>query len=314
MKLIRYLLTVFTISFLITWGASWVTNKGLLSSQVDFYGKMNAASDTGKKTNGLIVGSSRALVNLDTRILDSVTGLRSYNYGLNAVTIKTCFNIMKYALHYQKHVKYTLLNIDYNMFNVSKDPYKDAYYYPFEKNFQGFLMKDSTANKFIHKLNFLDISLYDDFAKYAAVDGWFRPGRTIDGIYNGFYPHKNVNDFTESPVNDLARGEIQINETDYSVLNDIVDLCKRNNIKLAFVIAPYFKKDFPGNYYTNYYSLMKRIKHVAQQNDILFLDYASLPITSDKAYFYNGNHLNMKGAAVYSAIVADTIKKYIVSN
>ena len=112
MKLTRYLLSVFTISFLITWGASWVTNTGLLSSQVDFYGKMNAASDTGKHTNILIIGSSRALVHLDTRIIDSVTGWHSYNYGLNAVTIKTCFNVLKYALHYQKHAKLVILNID----------------------------------------------------------------------------------------------------------------------------------------------------------------------------------------------------------
>ncbi|MEO5999793.1 MAG: hypothetical protein ABIO79_12690 [Ferruginibacter sp.] len=314
MKLIKYLLTVFIISFLITWGVSWVTNKGLLSSQVDFYGKMNAASDTGKKTNVLIVGSSRALVNVDTRILDSVTGLRSYNYGLNAVTIRTCFNIMKYALHYQNDVKFVLLNIDYNMFNVSKDPYKDAYYYPFEKNFQNFLMTDSTANWYIHKLNFLDISLYDDFAKYAAVDGWIRPGRTIDGVYKGFYPHQTLNDFSESPVNDLSKTEIPVNENDFSILNDIAGLCKKANVKLVFVIAPYFKKDFPGNYYTNYYSLLERIKQVAQQNDILFLDYASLPMASDKAYFYNGNHLNVKGAGIYSSIVADTIRKYIVSN
>ena len=105
MQLIKYFVTVFTTVLLIVWAASWVTNKGLLRSHVDFYGTMNAASDTSKQTNFAIFGSSRALVHLDTRIIDSTTGLISYNYGLNAASIKTCFNTMLYALQFQKHLK-----------------------------------------------------------------------------------------------------------------------------------------------------------------------------------------------------------------
>jgi len=308
MKLTRYLLTVFAISFLITWGASWVTNKGLLSSQVDFYGKMNAASDTGKHTNILIIGSSRALVHLDTRIIDSVTGWHSYNYGLNAATIKTCFNVIKYALHYQKQARGVILNIDYNMFDISQDPYKDAYYYPFERKMQEFLMTDSTTNRYIHRLSLFDISLYDDFVKYAAIDGLVRPGRKIEGVYNGYYPHQNLTDFIEPTEELLKKAEIKIEESGISILHDIVQLCKERNVKLALVTAPYYKKDFP----VNYYKLQAKISGIAKQKGILFLDCTSLPIIANKTYFYNSNHLNVKGASFYSLIVADSIKKYMI--
>ncbi|MBK8495624.1 MAG: hypothetical protein IPL50_11770 [Chitinophagaceae bacterium] len=265
---------------------------------------MNAASDTGKHTNILIIGSSRALVHLDTRIIDSVTGWHSYNYGLNAVTIKTCFNVSKYALHYQKKAKLVILNIDYNMFDISIDPYKDPYYYPFEKKLQGFLMTDSTTKRDIHRLHLFDISLYDDFVKYAAIDGLIRPGRKVEGVYNGYYPHQNLTDFIEPAEELMKKGEINIAESGISILHDIVELCKERNVKLAFVTVPYYKntslviiinwkKGFPG---------------IAKQNGILFLDCTALPIITDKTYFYNGNHLNARGAAVYTTIVADTIK------
>ena len=314
MQLIKYFLTIFIASGLIIWGVLWFTNKCLKRSQVDFYGKMNAASDSMKKTELLIIGSSRALVNLDTRILDSVTGLRSYNYALNAVTIKTCLNMIKYVIHYQKLAKIILLNIDCTMFDYSRDPYKDAYYYPFEKNLPDFLMTGPKSNKLIHKLNLFDISFYDDFVKYAAIDVWARPGRKLAGFFNGYYPHQNLNDFTKPKENIFQKKKIPSTEAGFGMLNDIVTLCKKNNIKLLFVEAPYFKIYFPGNYYTNYYQIMEKVNLVAKQNDILFFNYTSLPMANDRTYFYDAHHLNRKGAEFYSAIVADTIKNSTVNN
>ena len=311
MQLIKYFLVVFAASGLITWGISKLANKGLQKSQVDFYGKMNAASDSAKETNLLIVGSSRVLVNVDTRIMDSFTRLHSYNYGLNAVTIKTCFNMLQYALTYQKKAKVVLMNIDYTMFDLLKDPYTDAYYYPFESNMPDFFMSNPQSKKRIHRMKLFDIALYDDYVKYASIDGWIRPGRTIPGFFNGYYPHQNLLDFTEPSSKMLKKDSASFTENGFDILNDIVHLTKVKNVKLIFVIAPYFKKYFPGNYCTNYYTVLKRVKGIAEQNNIPFLDYTSLSIADDRTCFYNFSHLNIKGAEIYSKILAKEIRQYL---
>ncbi len=313
MQLIKYFVTIFTAVFLIVWAASWVTNKGLRRSHVDFYVTMNAASDTSKQTNFAIFGSSRALVHLDTRVIDSTTGLHSYNYGLNGASIKTCFNTMLYALQFQKHLKLAMLNIDLNFFEVSSDPYKDAYYYPFEKKISGFLMNDTTNSRLIHKLKFFDISLYDDYTKYAAIDGWLRPQRPVDGNYNGYTPQNTVYDFKVLTINSSERKPIEVYDSSFKQLNDIIVMCKSKGIQLAFVIAPYYKECFPDKYYTNYYELMQKTRQIARQNDVIFLDYSAIPLSSDKSSFYNGNHMNSKGARIYTLIVADTINNFLKS-
>ncbi|MFZ1785890.1 MAG: hypothetical protein WAU23_11865, partial [Ferruginibacter sp.] len=118
MRLVTYFIIVFVSSAALVWAFSRAANKGLRKSQIEFYGKINAASDTAKNTELLVIGSSRVMVNIDTRILDSVTGLRSYNYGLNAAKIKTCLNLFNYALHFQRQANVLLLNIDFNMFEI----------------------------------------------------------------------------------------------------------------------------------------------------------------------------------------------------
>jgi len=314
MQLIKYFLVVFVAAVLIAGAATWLTNKGLQQSKVDFYGTMNAASDTTKHTNIIIVGASRALVQLDTRIIDSTTGLSSYNYGLNAASAKTCFNTMKYVLNYQKQVKLAILNVDFSIFNISEDPYKDAYYYPFEKKLSGFLLNDTSNNRLIHKLKLFDISLYDDYSKYAAIDGLLRPQRQIEGKYNGYIPQHVTSDFSVPVSNPLKNNQVLDSATALEQLAGIIDLCSDKQVQLVFVVAPYYRECFPDRYFPNYTSLMQKARQMAVQNNILFLDYSSMPIASEKKYFYNCNHLNSVGAAIYSSAVADTLKSYIKIN
>lgn len=314
MQLVKYLFTVFVASFFITGMCTWLINKGLVKSGVDFYGKINAAGDSTSQVNLLLVGSSRVLVQLDPQIIDAVTGLRSYNYGFNASTIKTCFNTIQYALHYQKTAKAIVLNIDFNMFSIDQDPYKDAYYYPFENNVPGILMSNTGNSSLIHKARFLDISLYDDFVKFAAIDGWLRPGRTVQGLYKGYYPHKDLSNYEVLQTDSTYKGIAPFSEPGIKILNDIINLCKQKKVHLILILAPYFKKDAPAKYYTNFNTIIDRVKTVAQQSNTPFYDYSSMAIANDKQFFYNVNHLNIKGAAVYSAAVADSVKNYLYTN
>jgi hypothetical protein len=313
MQLAKYFLIVILASILVVASASWIVNKGLSRSHVDFFGKLNAAEDTTTHTNLLLVGSSRILMQANPSVFDSITGLRSYNFGLNAGTIKTCYNVIRYALHFQKKVKAVVLNIDYYMFDISHDPYKDAYYYAFENKASGLLFNDSGKTRILHRLRFLDVSLYDDFVKYAAIDGWLRPNRVVSGQFKGYFPHQTVNDFEPPKDEPSEKVRAPFSETGIRILKDCFDLCRQNDVKLVLVLAPYYKQWAPEKYYSNFHFIIDRVKETARQHGIPFYDYTPMELSGDRSCFYNVNHLNRKGATRYSAAVADSLKNYLLS-
>jgi hypothetical protein len=310
MQLIKYFIIVFTVSFFLVASGTWVTNKGLTRSGVDFYGKINAALDSSKESTLLVIGSSRVLVHLDPKILDSATGLNTFNYGLNAGSIKTWFNIARCALDFQKKAQVVLLNIDYTMFDVEQDPYKGAYYYPFEKKTPGMVIGDNGNNKLVHNFKLFDVSLYDDYAKYAAIDGWLRPGRVLDGGYKGYYPKDEVK-FELIPDSFMLKKKITVSAAGIGLLSNFIELCKEHNTKLVLIQAPYLKQFSPEKYSADFTSIISNVKKIAKEANIPFYDYTEMDLVNSKEYFYNVYHLNHKGATIYSYAVGDSIAKYL---
>jgi hypothetical protein len=310
MQLVKYFCMVLVSVLLITAAATWVADKGLQRSNVDFYGKMNAAGLAEDKTNLLLIGSSRVLKHLDPKIIDSVCNSNAYNYGLNSGTIKTWYNIMEYALRFKKNVKVIVLNVDYNMFDLGPDPYKDAYYYPFEKNVDTFAMSNSGTPWLVHNARIFDVALYDDYAKYAAIDGWLRKGRVIEGVYKGYYPNQQVDTFERNAAPGATKKNITVDQKGIDLLNSCIELCKQRNVQLVLVVAPYFDKYGPEKYYNNFTAIINDIQMMAARNNIPFYNYTAIPLAHDQQYFYNVNHLNGRGAGLYSVAVADSIKKY----
>lgn len=310
MQLIKYFLIVISASFIITAAVTAVANKGLRHSSVDFYGKINADNDTSHHTNLLLVGSSRMLVHGNPQVMDSITGLNSYNYGLNAGSIRTWYNMMNNAIRHCKQAKAAVLNIDYKMFDTDSDPYKAAYYYPFE-NTGSFVTNDSGTTAFIHRVHFLDISLYDDYAKYAAIDGLLRPGRAIAGTYKGFNPHTEFGGYEPVPAGALKNNSIVCSENGFGLLDSCISLCRRNNVQLVFTLAPYFKEEHPAKYYPDFDKIINRVKAVAAAENVPFFDFTGMEIAAQKELFYNVNHLNSKGAFIYSCALADSLKKVL---
>ena len=314
MKLIKYFFIVILSSAAIVGIASWVIKKGLRKSNVDFFGKMNAAGDTMKDVNIILVGSSRTLVHLNPEIIDSITGLNSYNYGLNAVTIRTCYNIIHYALKKQQHAKLVVLNIDYSMFGLKADPYKDPYYYPFEKDDDSLIMGYPGSKEWVHKLEIFDIAMYDDLTKYASIDGFIRPNRIPAGGYKGFYPHTQLNDFKDPPPAEILHSNALFSEEGLEVLQSLISVCRQKNVQLLMILAPYAKKHFPAKYIDNFSIIMNKVDSVAKKNNVAFINYTGILIAVDSTYFYNVNHLNIRGANIFSSIVADSIKKCLNVN
>ena len=303
------MLTIITISLITSGICSFLANWGLRKSGVDFFGKMNVALNGRANTDIILIGSSRTLVQLDPRIIDSFTAMHSYNYGLNAATIKTCYNFIAISLANEPDVKMVVLNIDYNMFDPAQDLYKDPYYFAYRDNTSGIVSIQSRTDAFIHDLRIFDIAMYDDKVKYAAIDGFLRPGKIAEGIYKGYFPNRDMH-FAKPKLPNTPTNT-PFTEEGMKLLNRIIALCKEKKKKLVMIMAPYALAFYPGKYSSNYADIIAKIKVKAAQQNISFLDYTTVPFATDTAFFYNSNHLNITGAQVYSKLVALDLQKLL---
>jgi len=312
MALIRYLSIVILSSLIIMAVSSKLVNIGVRRSSVDFFGKMNAAGNRSVKVDIILAGSSRVLVQVDPKIIDSITGLQSYNYGLNLIGIKSSYNLINYALYAHPDTKLILLNIDYNMFDMEKDPYKDPFFYAYEKDFSGkFVMADPKLN-FFHRLHIFDISMYDDMVKYAAIAGLISPHKILPGVYKGYFPDSSLNSFVVPPSSLMAhKTDASFTDTGMDILRQIVTLCKQKGKTLILVIAPYPKKYSPEKYIANYSAIINKVKMAADSSKVAFFDYSDNFISQDSTCFYDILHLNIKGAEMYTRLVGNDIKRSI---
>ena len=240
--------------------------------------------------------------------------MQSYNLGLNGATIKACFNLLQFALSEQQQVKAVVVNIDYNMFAIETDPYKDAFFYPYESSVPEIIKTDSGTGNWAHRLRILDVALYDDMAKYAAIDGLLRPERQPRDQYKGFFYHTGSNQFQEPSESQVASRNVIFNEASFNYLDRMIESCRAHNAMPVLVLAPYAHEFFPGDYINNYCSIINKVKELASAKGVTFLDYSTHPLSYNKGYFYNVNHLTVAGASVYSQLIAKELATMLVTD
>jgi hypothetical protein len=64
-------------------------------------------------------------------------------------------------------------------------------------------------------------------------------------------------------------------------------------------------------YIRNSDSIISVFRQSAETNNFIFLSYLNDSISLNKEYFYNANHLNIKGAEIFSRKFAGDIINYI---
>lgn len=108
-------------------------------------------------------------------------------------------------------------------------------------------------------------------------------------------------------INDNPDVEIYNNGIDN--LRDIIDDCKRLNIKLILVWSPIYHEAKLYQFRQKKY-LDSIFINISKKNNISYLNLSNDSITLKKENFYNQAHLNKKGANKFSRKIA----KFIVNN
>lgn len=308
MKPLNRLWLALLIALLFCSAGAYVVRKGLKKYLVHTDDKLNSILVDTTAYEILFVGSSRTHSNIDPKIVDSITGLRSYNAGFDGANMYEFKTLIDGYLQKHRSPTFLVLNIDLFSFDTRRKLFNYTNYLPYSSNasIDSVLCQNEHYSIMYRYLPFFYLSELDDFSKRNAVKGWRGATELAQGAirYKGFLSlGTSVLDTTGIHI---PKETMRIDTGAVSDLQKIIHLCKQEKINLFFTYAPEYRAMWQRNV-TNAEFVFDKINGIAANDHIPFLRYDTVTLCNNAAWFYNVRHLNLYGARLFSAMIANDI-------
>jgi len=261
----------------------------------------------------IFIGSSRTHVHINPKIIDSVTNLNSYNFGIEGGRILEIEMILKAYL--QSHLPPSMVVVD--IMKVSLDVEGRSFfnpnrYYPFLKNEIIFNTINNYKNATL--LKYLDayrITEADDYIKGGVLMSILGKTEKKTGpVYKGYMANipDTIPPCIKTIINDTTDIIIQLKAKES--LNNIIKMCKEKGSKIMFTYSP----EYSCVQYTKDSIFFNYIDSISAANNIKFYNYQKSAFSSQNKLFCNENHLNRFGADIFSREIGLQIKNALLKN
>jgi len=273
--------------------------------EVGELGVINKIMNGQINTEILICGASRAFVGINPKIIEEYSGMSCYNIALNGSRLGLQVPLLKAYLKHNKKPK--ILIQELGMYSLSVDkkvfaPYKFLPYLQESEIYEGLLKIDHRIwlNKFIPLMNLTYFNT--NFQSILIKDYKRQLNKLGDYLIDGFHKNKNQWSIDEKGFFKNPHGIYnKIEHKGIQLLDEIIQICKENNIKLVLVNTPEYYKIL--NLYKHRDEIIKVFENKAKENDLKYLDYTEHEMTKNRNNFYNFTHLNARGANKFTNIL-----------
>ena len=291
--------------------------KGLRLLETGDFGVWNKVTRGEVNSQILIIGSSRALVNFDCDAIIPIVNKTCFNIGLNGVQPYLQLPMLKSYLKHNKYPELIIQDLDIkSLLNPGPDIFSPEKYIPYldDKDIYSklyMLDNDFWLNKYIPLYSF---GKYGTKLTSPAIKGLFGIKLGLSPIFkNGFERvdliwKNDFNKFKKAFPNGIT---YPLYPNSIKDLEDIISLAKSKKIKLILVYPPEYYENI--NLTKNRNEIFDIFKKMAAKYGVPFWDFSALPITQSTEYFYNSQHLNGKGAYLFSGIFAEKLKEYLTA-
>ncbi len=262
----------------------------------------------------LISGSSRALVNFDCTAISDATGKSCFNIGLDGSKIN--LDLARFKTYLEHNTKPKVLVQVGGTGDLEFGGLLRLYQYAAYLNEHH--LYQSLVSQLPEMRYHKHIPLYT-FAIYNKELVW----RSVKGLLNRQTPEMmwpvrpRVRGFLPVDIpwtdefdhykRDFPQGQaFEISPKGIESFEEMVRLCREQNIQIIMVFPPaYYEATY--SYTKNIGEILQAYRDLAKKHDLEFLDYSKIPITRDQKYFYNSQHLNSQGAALFSRLFAEEL-------
>ncbi|HTL81689.1 MAG TPA: hypothetical protein VL651_08290 [Bacteroidia bacterium] len=301
-RLLLYLGTLLTVFIAVSFIATNLLEYGLKLQRKDSFGTLNHLTANSEAHDVIFLGSSLAKNNLDPAVFDSITGFNSYNFGFYAAKIDQNRMILeRYLSSSHPAPKMVVLVLEENAVDTLYIKFPPQYYpYREDSIIYNYVAGYDKGIWVLHYAPFLGITQYNDYVKKLGIEGLFSSMKNVNN-HKGFDPLTGIHKMTTTRFSDK---NIRISEKGYSEMERICVLCRDQNIKLVFLVPPY--------YYTRkgavHSGFADQLAALRDKYAIIIMDHTTWPQHVQKSLFYDKAHLNENGARLYTIAFSDSIR------
>lgn len=258
----------------------------------------------------LINGNSHARVQVDPSVIEAAfPGQRCYNLGIEGYGFD--MEVARYGFYRRYNSKPRLLIqcADYAVFTASHWKADRVQFLPY--------IDDTALRKNLQRIGFPKWKLRLPFLKYfgepgaalaALTDRTPLQGDDMGQRANGFSPVDQY--WSDAEFQEALRrrafpvASIEVESRD--LFEALARQCRTEDVKLIVVFTPHHQRFCEQ--IIDAVAYRSRVAAMAAGDGATFIDFSNLPLCQDTSFFYNGSHMNRKGAAIFSAALADSLR------
>lgn len=257
-----------------------------------FSGKINA--------DIIISGSSRAWLHYSPKVFEENMKCSTYNFGMNGQTFYLQYYRYRAYEKYNKKPKIIIQNLDDFSLQKYESIANQEQFLPYvdEKIIIDPVLTYKTLDKWDLQLPF-----YRYIGEYPIIRvgllEFFNLKHFPTKNYKGFEGQKTTwSDEEITGLKNIGKMKIELDNESIELFKKFIKETKQSGINLVLVYSPLFYKG--QAVYTNHIEMLEMYRKIADENNLLFLDYSKNPISYKKELFFNAMHLNETGAEVFS--------------
>lgn len=306
----KYVLKIFLfilIFYILDYGISFIVKEGYKKINLGIEGKLNKLYYGSIDEEVIILGCSRAVSHFNPIVMENIYKKSTYNFGIGAAPIREHYLILDTIIKRGHRPSYIIYNIGINTFGKENIPFSFHYneHRPYYVDYKGIkhILREKGYRYYIKTLcrcyaynrvfvESIKILITKVHSGEAYIKGAALQNIPWDGKFEEFI-RKHPNGY-----------ECEINEESKKYFLNIIKLTKAHNIKLILVRSPEYYEIY--DYQNNREEILSFMKKIAKENNLVFLDYGDEKcyLSKSRKYYYNCQHLNAKGANIFSEIVA----------
>ena len=260
----------------------------------------------------LVLGSSRAWVHIDPKVIKDSLGKTCYNLGEDGSNIFLQYLRLKEFCAYNPLPETVVWSVDMFSFKNSDNGYPTFRYYPymlFNLDLYHSITEEgkigTNATKFFVPFlrYFNSMSIMSVFSKrnnrYVEKFGKkFQLNSEGNFRENGYRGLDLVWDESFGHAKDVDRYSIEVDYDLFILTEFILDELLRNNVEVFLVYTPEYIDG--QSVIENSDTIMSLFNQLADEKGICFLNYRSDDICYERDLFYNNQHLNLNGATLFT--------------
>ena len=296
--------------------------KNQFTEVVDFLNSDTASYDV------VFIGSSRVVVHVDPRIIDSVCGVNSVVVAMHGTTIVEQFAVLKKYLQRHRAPKLIVLGLDYTTLHTAILPYNYPEYYDVLKDPVLGPILSNEFYRFKYKFLFewydvlIEYSTKTDYQKYAALISGFGSSRKFEHLneeaewistnprYKGF---RGIDRAWDTEADEMMKtpGKIIYDERGLQFLSDFISTAHQCGADMVTIFTPGFNYGKMRTPEVAAYS--DKLVSITNKYHVPFWDYRNDSLSYNKELYYNPDHMKKIGAELFSMELAKDLKNFKAS-